>query len=182
MTVISVMTCFLPGLSPVSSAFVVVSSSSRASFTVTSSRQEEGLGRNYQPLHLGPDTNNESVENDKPAATEQVMVVRDGYWQRFGLAVAENNGGVQMIAIVGFVIAFNNMNLGDIISSDIKASNAEMKASIVVLATETDASIEKLSTKTEVSIQKLEAIIEKLSDQKRSRHWPTLWQHKSGDE
>ena len=97
-----------------------------------------------------------------------------------------------MIATVGFVIALN-MNLGDRISSDIKASNAEMKASIVVLATETDASIEKLSTKTdasieklstktEVSIQKLEAIIEKLSDQKRSRHWPTLWQHKSRDE
>ena len=180
MTVISVMTCFLPGLSPVSSAFVVVSSSSRASFTVKSSRQE-GLGRNNQPLYLGSDTNNDSVENNKPAVTE-VMAVRDGYWQRFGLALAEN-GGAQMIATVGFVIALN-MNLGDRISSDIKASNAEMKASIVVLATKTDASFEELSTKTEVSLQKLEARIEKLSDQKRSRsrHWPALSQRKSEDE
>ena len=77
------------------------------------------------------------------------------------------NGGGQAIMTAGLLFAFN-MNLGDKIASDMKASNAEMKASIVVLTDKTgskDASIqkleasmiEKLSTRTGASIQKLEA-------------------------
>ena len=96
------------------------------------------------------------MEN-KPAAAQVAKV--DSRQMTIAAAIVASVGSI--VTIVGFMFMFI-MNLGDKIADDIKASEAEMKASIVVLAGKVD-NIEKRSTNTYASIAKLEANFEKLS-------------------
>jgi ribosome-associated translation inhibitor RaiA len=164
LTTVSALTCFLSFL-PFSSAFGV---SSHAFLTVRSSR--EGIGRNYRPLYLVPETTALVAAATVAGATAERA---DVYLQHLGLSLVEH-GGVGILVINALLFSYYS-NLKETLLSGIKGwrsdTNAsveklsvESKASFEKLSVESKASIEKLSASMDASMEKLSASIEKLSD------------------